>query len=156
MKIKFLWIGKSKDEHIKKLIDIYSNRLGHYCPVKIQVLKEPKSRSKNKEELKKAEGELLLSKLEKGDYVVLLDERGKHLTSIQLSEWVQHKRNISINQIVFIIGGAYGAHSMVETRSDFTLSLSHLTLTHDMARIFIIEQVYRAHTILKGEKYHNS
>ena len=155
MKINFIWLGKSKQKEYSKLIDEYKSRLGHYVSCKVTQLKEPKLKSKNVEEIRKIEAKEFLSSVANSDYVVLLDERGKHFTSIELSNWIQHKQNISIQNVVFIIAGAYGAHSSLKERADFIFSLSHLTLTHDMARIFIIEQVYRAFTILKGEKYHN-
>jgi len=156
MNIIFLWLGKSKNKHYDNIINDYEKRLKHYTSYSIKELKEPKLKSKNKGDITKKEAEEILSKLSPSDYVVLLDELGKHKTSEQLSEWIQHKMNISISNVVFIIAGAYGAHPILKDRADHKMSLSHLTLTHDMARIFIIEQIYRAFTILKGEKYHNS
>jgi len=155
MKISFLWLGKCKDKEYITIINQYSQRLKHYVTHDVNSVKDPKSSAKNKQEIIKKEAAAVLSKLEKSDYVVLLDERGKHLNSKELADWVQHKLNISIARIVFVIAGAYGAHQTLKERADYTLSLSHMTLTHDMARIFILEQVYRAFTIIKGEKYHN-
>lgn len=155
MKVKVIWIGKSKDKEFIALIEKYVKRLKHYTTIEIQVLKDVKTKSKNKEDIKQAESKELLSKISNSDYVVLLDERGKHLTSVQLANWIQHKQNISINQLVFIITGAFGAHADLKNRADFIFSLSHLTLTHDMARVFLLEQIYRGYTILRGEKYHN-
>ena len=155
MKIQFIWIGKSKDKEFTTLIDKYYKRLKHYTPAEIKTLKEVKNKGRNIDELKKQEAQLILNQIKSNDFLVLLDERGKQKTSIELSEWIQHKLNISISRLVFVIGGAYGAHELLKERADHTLSLSHLTLTHDMARIFIIEQVYRAFTILRGEQYHN-
>lgn len=156
MTITFLWLGKSKNKHYDSIIDDYKKRLKHYTSFSIKELKDPKHKSKKKDDITKAEAELILSKLSPSDYVVLLDELGKHKTSEELSNWVQHKLNISISNVIFIIAGAYGAHPLLKDRADYKFALSHLTLTHDMARMFIIEQVYRAFTILKGEKYHNS
>ncbi len=156
MNISFLWLGKSKNKHYNNIIDDYKKRLKHYTSFSVKELKDPKQKSKKKEDITKVEAQLILSKISSSDYVVLLDELGKHKTSEELSKWIQHKLNISISNVVFIIAGAYGAHPILKERADYTLSLSHLTLTHDMARMFIIEQVYRAFTIIKGEKYHNS
>ena len=155
MKIQFIWIGKSKDKEFTTLIEKYFKRLKYYSSAQITMLKEVKSKGRNVEELKKQEALLILDQVKSSDYLVLLDERGKHKTSVELSEWIQHKLNISTSKLIIVIGGAYGAHRTLKDRADFTLSLSHLTLTHDMARIFIVEQVYRAFTILRGEKYHN-
>lgn len=155
MKIKFIWLGKSKQKEFISLIEEYIKRLSHYTSCQVQQIKEPKGKRKNVDEIKKSEAQELLSAISNTAYVVLLDERGKHMTSVELSQWLQHKLNISINEVIFVIAGAYGAHQILKERADFTFSLSHLTLTHDMARIFVIEQVYRGFTILKGEKYHN-
>ena len=155
MQVHFLWIGKTKDKAFISIIAEYEKRLKHYSKVKITTLKEIGGKKISIPELKKREADLFIQELESSDYVVLLDERGKHQTSRELSSWMQHKLNISINRIVLIIAGPYGAHQTLKDRADYLLSLSHMTLTHDMARILNMEQVYRAFTILKGEKYHN-
>lgn len=155
MLITFLWLGKSKYSSYEQLVDLYSTRNKHYTRHEIISIKEPKGKFTNPEDLKQKEAELLLSKINTADYVVLLDERGKQLSSIELSEFLQKRMNVSCPRLVLIIGGAYGVHTTVMERADFIWSLSKLTLTHDMARVLLIEQVYRAYTILKGEKYHN-
>ena len=155
MKLEFLWIGKTKDKSFVSIINNYEKRLKHYAKVAITSIKEVPSKNLSTSELKKKEADAILKSLAPSDYVVLLDERGKHFTSRELSEWIQHKQNISIAKIVFIIAGPFGAHPSLKDRADFTLALSHMTLTHDMARILILEQSYRAFTIMKGEKYHN-
>lgn len=155
MKIKFLWIGKSKNNHFNKIFNEYTTRLHHYVKNEIVELRDIKISTKEKELHKKREADLILSKFESSDYVILLDERGKHFTSVEYSKWIQHKMNISISSLVFVIAGAYGAHENLKQRADYQLALSQMTLTHDMARIFILEQTYRAFTIQRGEKYHN-
>ena len=155
MKIHFLWLGKSKQKSYQELIDLYRSRLKHYSSITIQELKEPKLKGLSIDQQKVAEAKEFLPQLQASDYVVLLDERGKHMTSMEMSKWWQHKMNISIHRCVFIIAGPYGAGALLKQRADYKMSLSHLTLTHDMARILILEQVYRSHTILRGEKYHN-
>jgi len=155
MKITFSWLGKSKDKTYDKIIDKYLKKIKHYSSVKEEILKEPKSKNRNPEEVKKKEAEIILSSLPDHHLLVLLDERGKKLSSRGLSDWIAHKQNISVSHVTFLIAGAYGAHQSVKDRADYTLSLSDMTLTHDMARMLITEQVYRAFTILRGESYHN-
>lgn len=155
MKVTFSWLGKSKDKSYDLIIDKYVKKIKHYTSADVAVLKEPKAKGLSPEEQKKKEAELILSKIEDHQLLVLLDERGKRLSSRDLAKWIEHKQNISISQVVFLIAGAYGAHPSLKERADFTLSLSDMTLTHDMARMIILEQVYRAYTILRGEKYHN-
>lgn len=155
MKIHFLWLGKSKQKSFQQLLELYQERLKHYCNVSLQELREMKQKGLTTDQFKDAEAELFINQLSPSDYVILLDERGKQMTSIELSNFIQHKMNISINRCVFVIAGAYGASQLLKDRSDYIWSLSHLTLTHDMARVLLIEQIYRGYTILKGEKYHN-
>ena len=155
MKVTFSWLGKSKDKNYDLIIDKYIKKIKHYTSVDLSVLKEPKAKGHTPEEQKKKEADLILSKIEDHQLLVLLDERGKRLSSRDLAKWIEHKQNISISHVVFLIAGAFGAHASLKERADFTLSLSDMTLTHDMARMIILEQVYRAHTILRSEKYHN-
>ncbi len=155
MKIKFLWLGKSKNPAFTSIINDYHKRLKSYTRITIEVLKDGSHGKRSIEEQKLREADQLLKEIDTSDYVVLLDERGKHLSSIELSQWLQHKMNISLHQVIIIIAGPYGVHRKLKDRADDTISLSHMTLTHDMARILILEQVYRAYTILNGEKYHN-
>lgn len=151
----FLWIGKSKFKSYEELIKLYDGRIKHYTRHEIINLKELKAKNLSVEELKLKEAELFLAKINVSDFVVLLDERGKQMTSIELSIFLQKRMNVSTSRIVYIIGGAYGVHQTLFNRANYTWALSKLTLTHDMARILLLEQVYRAHTILRGEKYHN-
>jgi len=155
MQIEFLWLGKTKDKTYIKIIEKYLKKVKHYTSVDIRALKEPKLKNRNPSEIKKAEAEYILSKIEPHQLLVLLDEKGKKLSSRGLAEWIQHKQNISISTIIFLIAGAHGAHQLLKDRADYTLSLSDMTLTHDMARMVILEQVYRAFTIIRGESYHN-
>ena len=152
MKITFTWIGKSKFKEYQKLQDLYAKRLKHYCKFDIREFKELKS--KNAQELKIKEGQQFLSEINSSEFLILLDETGKQYKSRALATELQKLMNRSQN-ITFLIGGAYGVSEEVFNRSDLTLSLSKMTLTHDMARTLLLEQVYRAHTIIRGEKYHN-
>ncbi len=155
MQVKFLWIGKSKDRTYDTIISKYLKKLSHYTRTKIEVLKDPKLKGRKPQDIRRAEAATIFDKVRDQDLLVLLDEHGKKLSSRELAEWMQHKQNISIGQVVFVIAGAYGADTLLKERADFILSLSDMTLTHDMARMVICEQVYRAHTILRGESYHN-
>lgn len=151
-----MWLGKVKNKAFQNIQEDYLKRLTHYSKCTVQELKEPRVKQKNTEETTKLEAEVFLSNIQSSDFVILLDEKGKQLSSESLAEWLQHKMNISLNRLVFVIGGAYGAHQLLKDRADYILALSKMTLTHDMARMLLLEQVYRAYTILRGEKYHNS
>ena len=151
----FLWIGKSKYIWYQELINLYGDRLKHYTRHEVISLKELRAKNLSIDELKQKEADLFLSKINDSDYVVLLDERGKQMKSIELSLFLQKRMNVSTARIIYIIGGAYGVDPSLLDRADYIWSLSQLTLTHDMARILLLEQVYRGYTIIRGEKYHN-
>ena len=156
MKIVFLWIGKCKQKELQKTVQMYQERLKHYAKCDINELTDIRgNKTSLPDDIKKEEGSKLLKAIKDTDYVVLLDEMGSQLTSLDMAQWLQHKMNISISRVIFVICGAFGASVEVKKRADYTLSLSRLTMTHDMARVLIIEQVYRSMTILKGESYHN-
>ena len=152
MKITFSWIGKSKFNEYQQLQRLYTKRLRHYCKFEIREFKE--LRIKDTAELKVKEGRQILSSLVAQDYLILLDETGRQYSSRQLATELQKLMNRSQNT-TFLIGGAFGVSEEVFDRSNLVLSLSKMTLTHDMARLLLLEQVYRAHTIIRGEKYHN-
>ena len=156
MKIQLLVIGKTSADYISKGTDLYLNRLSHYIPTEIKVLPDIKNTRKLTEEQQKtAEGEQFLNALQGGDYVVLLDERGKEFTSREFSTFIQQKMNTVSRNLVFIIGGPYGFSKAVYDRADSLLSLSRMTFSQEMVRLFFIEQIYRAMTILRGEPYHH-
>lgn len=157
MKHKLLWIGKSsKQKSYDDLTQMYLDRLKHYARTEVINIKEQKPGKITVDQLKEQEAQAILSKVEPNDFLILLDERGKQFTSVGLSQYMQRLMNKSIPSVTFAIGGAYGVDTSVLQRADYIWSLSELTLTHDMARVLMIEQIYRAHTILRGEKYHNS
>lgn len=154
MKVQLLCIAKTEADWIKRGCEEYQNRLKHYLSYEvfeIQSLKNAKSLSFD--EIKKKEGELLLQKITAGDYVILLDERGLSLSSIELSQKLE-KWSMQ-RSVVFVIGGAYGFSDDVYERANAKLSLSRLTFSHQMIRVIFVEQLYRACTILKGEPYHH-
>ncbi|MDO4728709.1 MAG: 23S rRNA (pseudouridine(1915)-N(3))-methyltransferase RlmH [Bacteroidota bacterium] len=156
MNIKLIIIGKTEDKNIQNLIEEYSKRLSHYVRFDIEVIpniKNTKNLSEN--EQKEKEGELILSKINSADFVVLLDERGKTFDSMEFAEYLQKKMNSGIKNLIFVIGGAYGFSEEIYSKSNDKISLSRMTFSHQMVRIFCVEQIYRAFTILRNEPYHH-
>jgi 23S rRNA (pseudouridine1915-N3)-methyltransferase len=156
MKIKLLAIGKTDNKHLIQLIEEYQNRLKHYIKFELEVIPDIKN-VKNLSEVqqKEKEGALILSKLQNTDDLVLLDNKGKHFTSIEFSQYLQKKMNSGIKQLVLVIGGPYGFSDSVYKKAIAKISLSKMTFSHQMIRLFTIEQIYRAFTILKNEPYHH-
>ncbi|MFH1121142.1 MAG: 23S rRNA (pseudouridine(1915)-N(3))-methyltransferase RlmH [Bacteroidota bacterium] len=156
MKITLVVIGKTDEDYLRKGIDIYKNRLSHYIKFEILVIHPLRNfRQLNPHQLKDAEGKLLLKYFTDSDQVVLLDERGKLTTSVEFSVLLQKHLNAGIKHLMFVIGGAYGFSDEVEHAAHYKLSLSRMTFSHQMVRLFFTEQLYRAFTILKNEPYHN-
>jgi 23S rRNA (pseudouridine1915-N3)-methyltransferase len=156
MKIKLIVVGKSAFDFVKEGEVVYESRLVHYLPFEKIVLpdiKNPKNFSKD--ELKKKEGELILSKVTSQDFLVLMDENGSYFSSVKFSEWLNQKLNEGTRSLVFVIGGAFGFSKEVYERSNYLISLSKMTFSHQLVRIIFLEQLYRAQTILKGEPYHH-
>ncbi|NLP56977.1 23S rRNA (pseudouridine(1915)-N(3))-methyltransferase RlmH [Lutibacter sp. B1] len=156
MKIKLLAIGKTDDKNLQTLIDTYQNRLKHYVSFKLEVIPDIKNvKNLSEQQQKEKEGELILKKLEATDQLILLDEKGKELRSIEFSKYLQKKMNAGIKQLVLVIGGPYGFSDTVYQKAQGKVSLSKMTFSHQMIRLFITEQLYRAFTILKNEPYHH-
>jgi 23S rRNA (pseudouridine1915-N3)-methyltransferase len=156
MKISLLCISKTTEAYLQEGIRIYENRLQHYC--KYQRLEIPdlkNSKNLSFEQQKQKEAELILAKISPSDFVVLLDENGKELDSVQFSKELNKWMNQSTAHVVFVIGGPYGFHASVYERANLKLSLSKLTFSHQMVRLFFTEQLYRAFSILRGEPYHH-
>ena len=157
MKIQFWSIGKPHEAYVKAGVEDFTKRLTTYFPADWLILSPPKNAgSLSETELKKAESALVLQTLQKDDILILLDERGKNLSSPELAQWIQQKANGSAKKLVFLIGGAFGVDEAVMKRADFTWSLSRLVFPHMLVRLILSEQVYRACTILRNEKYHHS
>ena len=157
MKLQFWSIGKSHDDYVKKGIEDFSKRINNYFPVEWIIIPPPKnSASLPGSDLKKQEAKLVLSKLGKEDFLVLLDERGKELSSEGLSEFVARRSVDNTRLLVFLIGGAFGVSEDVKQRAQFTWSLSRLVFPHMLVRLILAEQVYRACSILRNEKYHHT
>lgn len=156
MTIKLVCIGKTDSTELKQLIEMYEKRLQFYIKFEIVVIPDlKKAKNLDENQQKSKEGELILSKVQASDFVVLLDEKGKEFSSIGFSEYIQKRLNSGMKQLVFVIGGPYGFSEDVYKRSDSKLALSKLTFSHQMVRLFFIEQLYRAFTILKNEPYHH-
>ncbi len=147
MKIKIISITRKEDSFIREGVQVYLKRLKHYMPVEEIIIKAPKEKEK--------EPELLLQQISKEDYAVVLDENGKQFSSVDFSKWISGKINEGKKSVCFIIGGAYGFSDDIYKRADEKISLSKLTLPHQLAKLFFTEQLYRAFTIIKGEKYHH-
>lgn len=154
MHIKILAIGKTKRGFILDGLNEYLGRLKHYVKLDWIEIADVKNTKLSLEDLKKAEADLFLSKLSPGDKVILLDENGKQYTSEDFASYI-NKMQIASNNLVFCIGGAFGFSPSMYERADGKLSLSHMTFSHQMVRMLFAEQLYRAFTILKGEKYHH-
>ena len=156
MKISLFVVGKTVDKHLNSLIEEYTQRIGHYTPFDITIFPDIKSsKSMPPSVIKETEGALLLQNMRPGDCIILLDERGKEYRSVEFSSFLSHQFNLSHRRLVFIIGGAYGFSQEVYDKSQFMLSLSRMTFSHQMVRLIFIEQLYRALTILAGEPYHH-
>ena len=156
MTIKLITIGKTDNKQLTSLIDDYIKRLGYYIKFSLDIIPDIKN-SKNLSEVqqKQKEGELILKKISTTDTLILLDENGKQFDSVDFSSYLQKHMNSGIKQLVFVIGGPYGFSKDVYKKSNGKLSLSKMTFSHQMVRLFVIEQLYRGFSILKNEPYHH-
>ena len=156
MTIKLIAIGKTDNSHLQSLIDDYTKRLGFYIKFSIDIVPDIKNvKNLSEEQQKQKEGEIILNKLSATDVLILLDENGKTFDSINFSEYLQKHMKAGIKQLVFVIGGPYGFSQDVYNKSNGKVSLSKMTFSHQMIRLFFIEQLYRGFTILKNEPYHH-
>ena len=157
MKIQLWSVGKPHEAYIKAGVEDFTKRINNYFPAGWNIIPPPKNAAHLSEiELKKAEATIILTQLQKDDYLVLLDERGKISSSPELAQWIQNRANDSVKRIVFLIGGAFGVDASVMKRADHIWSLSKLVFPHMLVRLILSEQVYRACTILRNEKYHHN
>ena len=156
MRIKLLVIGKTDDKNLGQLIEKYKQRLNHYINFEIEIIPDIKN-VKNLSQLqqKEKEGDLILSKLKNTDQLVLLDEKGKEFRSLDFASFLQKKMNSGIKQLVLVVGGPYGFSESVYRKTIGKVSLSKMTFSHQMIRLFIVEQLYRGFTILKNKPYHH-
>ncbi|MCP4443391.1 MAG: 23S rRNA (pseudouridine(1915)-N(3))-methyltransferase RlmH [Aureispira sp.] len=156
MKVEFWSVGNTSFSYLKDGVGIYEKRLKHYIPFKMEVIADIKNAKKmTQKQVKTKEGEQILKRLDKGDHLILLDERGKSYSSVQFASFMDQQLQQSYKKIIFLIGGAYGFSDAVYQRSNGKISLSKMTFSHQMVRLFFIEQLYRAMTILRNEPYHH-
>ncbi len=156
MKIVLLTVGKTTAKNIVSGIEMYTERIRHYVPFELVSIPDLKSTAAlSADQQKVREGQGIITALNPGDRVVLLDERGEMLTSRKFAQRFQQRMSAGVKRLVFVVGGPYGFSEEVYARADARLSLSAMTFPHDLVRLLFIEQLYRAMTILKGEKYHH-
>jgi 23S rRNA (pseudouridine1915-N3)-methyltransferase len=157
MKIQFWSVGKNHEPYIKAGVEEFTKRIAKYYPVEWSIIPLPKNSGMLSEaDLKKKEGEMILTWLQKEDYLIALDERGKQMSSEGLADFMMKRSNESTRSLIFLIGGAYGIDEAVMKRANYTWSLSQLVFPHQLVRLMLAEQVYRACTINRNEKYHHS
>ena len=156
MKATLILVGKTVDKRFAELISEYTNRLKHYISFEINTIPELKNtKSLTSERQKNSEAELIIKNLQPSDYVVLLDEHGKEMRSVEMADWMKRKMNTINKRIVFIIGGPYGFSQKIYDIAHEKLSMSKMTFSHQMIRLIFVEQLYRSMTILNGEPYHH-
>lgn len=156
MKMQFWSVGKSDEQYVREGVELFTKRINHYFRVEWTIIPTPKNAGMLSEmDLKKREGEMVLEFLNKNDCLVLLDENGKQFSSEDLAQFIQLRANESVQQLIFLIGGAFGVSDEVKKRANYTWSLSKLVFPHQLVRLILAEQVYRACTILRNEKYHH-
>ena len=154
MNIKLLYIGKNKNNNIETLIENYEDKIKHFINFKIQCLKT-KNKSSQKSSIIKFDSEIIFKNLKKEDIIILLDEKGKDFNSIEFSKFLEEYMIRGVKNLTFVIGGAYGFSKELREFSKNKISLSKMTFSHDMARLFFVEQLYRSLTIINNIPYHN-
>lgn len=156
MKVVLLSVGKTDEDFYAQAMDIFRKRLSHYIPFDLEFVPDIKNRKNlSEKEQKNLEGEGILNRIQQGDQVVLLDDKGKQYSSVEFSLFIEKKSHSAPKRLVFVVGGPYGFPDEVYRRANEKLSLSRMTFTHQMVRLVFVEQLYRAMTILNGEPYHH-
>ncbi len=156
MKIDLVLVGKSDQKYLQEGIDIYLKRLKHYCQFEMKVIPDLKStKSLSEEQQKEKEGELIMNQIKDSDFVILLDERGESLSSVDFAQLIEKRQVAGTRKLSFVIGGPYGFSKEAYAKANAKLSLSAMTFSHQMVRLLFIEQLYRAFTIINGEPYHH-
>ena len=156
MKIHFLVVGKTNGTYFNEAIADYQNRLKYYITFDMEVIPELKNaKNLSFEQQKEKEADLIIKSLQPGDHVVLLDEKGREFTSMQFSSYIEKKMHTVNKRLVFIVGGPYGFSQRIYSLANEKMSLSKMTFSHQMVRLFFVEQIYRAFTIMKNEPYHH-
>jgi 23S rRNA (pseudouridine1915-N3)-methyltransferase len=155
MKTNLILIGKTDNKHLQAGIEDYTNRIGHYMPFAITVIPDIKNtKSLTMQQQREREGDLILKAVQPSDTLVLLDEHGKEMRSVEFASWIEKKQQTA-HRLVLCIGGPYGFSQAVYDRANEKISLSKMTFSHQMVRLILTEQIYRACTIIKGEPYHH-
>lgn len=156
MRILLLQIDKTQDSYLAEGIEIYTKRLKNYTQLEITTINVPKVvRQRSFNEQKSEEAKLIFNHITPEDHLILMDDKGREFSSVEFSKFIAQKQNASLKRLVFLIGGPFGFDPRVYERADFKLSFSKMTFSHQMIRLFFVEQLYRAYSILKGEKYHH-
>lgn len=156
MKLQIFFIGKTQGNIYPSLINEYVQRLSHYIPVQIEEIPDLKNtKSLSEEQQKEKEADMVFDRMQGGDVLVLLDERGKEMTSREFSQWMEQKMQTVPKRLILLIGGPYGFSQRIYDAAQGKISLSKMTFSHQMVRLFLVEQIYRAFTIIKGEPYHH-
>ncbi len=156
MNIKFVLIGKTSFKFVKEGMDMYLQRLKRFVDFEIIIIPDLKNQKKlSIQQIKEKEAELILKQLKTNDFLILLDEKGKSLNSLKFANFIRKKQDTATKQLIFTVGGAYGFSDAVYKRANFLLSLSAMTFSHQIIRLFFMEQIYRAYTIINSLPYHN-
>ncbi|WP_029905200.1 23S rRNA (pseudouridine(1915)-N(3))-methyltransferase RlmH [Prevotella sp. 10(H)] len=156
MKIILLVIGKTDAGYFIEAVNEYQKRLEHYIPFEMQIIPDIKNtKNLTPDQQKEKEGELILKNLQSGDYLVLLDDKGKEYTSVQFASYIEKKTHTVAKRLVFLVGGPYGFSPAIYDKANEKLTLSRMTFSHQMVRLIFVEQLYRAMTILNNEPYHH-
>ena len=156
MKILLLVVGKTSEKWLQEGIDNYIARINNYVQFEIEIIADHNNRGKiDIDSLKKLEGDKILASVNEKDVVILLDENGKEFSSVEFATWLDKNYYITSKRLVFVVGGAYGFCNLVYERANQVVRLSSMTFSHQMVRLFFVEQLYRAFTIIKGEPYHH-
>lgn len=156
MKIKLLLVGKTDSREIQNLTANFAMRINRYINFETEIIPDIKKSNKMSEsEVKSRESSLIMNAIVPNDVLVLFDEKGKRMTSRDFASFIQTRMNSSVKKLIFLIGGAYGFDNEIYQRADFEISLSDMTFSHQMVRLFATEQIYRAFTIINGEPYHH-
>lgn len=156
MKVELWAIGKTNERYLETGIEVYTKRLKHYLKFELRILPDIKKAGKlSPPQLKEKEGDAILKALQPGDLLILLDEGGKSMNSTGFAEFINHKLQLSHRRIIFLVGGAFGFSPVLYQEAHHKISLSDMTFSHQMIRLFMVEQIYRAMTILNNEPYHN-
>lgn len=156
MKLLLMAVGKTSQSMIRSGIDLYLERLRHYLPVEVEIVADVRRTSSlTFDRQKELEGEAILKRIEPGDRLILLDENGREMTSREFAAFMEKQMASGVKRVVFVVGGPYGFSQAVYQRADSKLSLSRMTFNHEMVRLFFVEQLYRAQTILRNEPYHH-